>query len=138
MYGDIADLEVVHSPLREGRCIDRFVAQRARVTTASHSASARVHAILQAQRVDLICGAAHSVRELGGVWHESTGDRVTATHLRPAIVKYKILIACVLKSEVHHGIRGLHDLGLVDVAEVGILILLSASMIVGETGQTNP
>lgn len=76
--------------------------------------------------MDFVGGAAHSVRELGGVGHESAGDRVAALHLRPAIVEHNVFVTGVFEAEIDHGVGGLHDLCLVDIAEVCVLSVLLA------------
>jgi hypothetical protein len=75
--------------------------------------------------MDLVRSTAHAVGELGEVGHQPARDGVAALHLRPAVVEHNVLVPCVLEAEVDHGVGGLHDLCLVDVAEVGVLSMLS-------------
>lgn len=136
---DITYLEVVNSPLREGLRIDRFVAQRARVATTSHSASTRVHAILQTQSMNLVCSAAHTIRELLGIRHQSASNRVTMIFDRPTVVEDDVLVPGILEAQVDHGVRGLQDLSLVHIAEVCVLVLVLVSAISDQPNfQTNP
>lgn len=123
----ITDLEIVNSPLSEGLGVNCFITQGTRVATASHSASARVHAILQAQSMNLVCGTAHAIRELCGIRHKSAGDRITVILYRPTVVEDDVLVPSVFETQVDHGVRGLHDLGLVHVAEVCVLVLVSVA-----------
>jgi hypothetical protein len=94
----VTDLEIIHSPLRKSRCINLLVAQRAGVAPASHGASARVHAILETQGVDQICGTAHPIREFGGVWLQSACDGVAATHLGPAVIEDDVFVPGVFEA----------------------------------------
>ena len=75
--------------------------------------------------MDLVCGAAHTIREFFGIWHQSASDRITVILHRPTIVENNVLVPSVLEAQVDHGIRGLHDLGLVHIAEVCVLVSLS-------------
>lgn len=122
-------LEIVDSPLREGLRVDRLITQRARVATTSHGASTRIHAILQAQSMDLIRGTTHAIRELLGIRHQSASDRITVISHRPTVVENDVLVPGVLEAQVDNGIRGLHDLGLVHIAEVCVLAMMSVPAI---------
>jgi hypothetical protein len=79
--------------------------------------------------MDLVCGAAHTIRELLGIRHQSASDRITVILYRPAVVEDDILIPGILEAQVDHGIRGLQDLGLVHIAEVCVLVLVSVAVI---------
>lgn len=132
-------LEIVDSPLREGLRVDRLITQRARVATTSHGASTRVHAILQAQSMDLVCGAAHTIRELLSIRYQSAGDRITVILHRPTVVENDVLVPGVLEAQVDNGVRGLHYLGLVDITEVCVLVMMSVPAIRENIiTQTNP
>jgi hypothetical protein len=134
----LTNLEIVNSPLRKGLRVYRFVTQRARVATACHGASTRVHAILQAQSMDLVCGAAHAIRELFGIRHQSISDRITVILHRPTIVEDNVLVPGVLEAQVDHGVRGLHDLSLVHIAEVCVLVLMLVPYANLFISRTNP
>jgi hypothetical protein len=114
-------LEIIHPPLSKSRRINRLITQRTRVPTTSHRARTRIHAILQTQIMNLVRSTAHAVGELGEVGHQPARDGVAALHFRPAVVEHDVLVPSVLEAEVDHGVGGLHDLRLVDVAEVGVL-----------------
>jgi len=124
METEITNLEIVNSPLRKSLSIDCFIAQRARVATTGHGASTRVHAVLQAQSMYLVCGTTHAIGELAGIRHQSAGDRITVILYRPAIVEDDVLVPGILEAQVDHGVRGLQDLFLVHVAEVCVLVMM--------------
>jgi len=72
--------------------------------------------------MDFVGGAAHAVRELGGVGHQAARDGVAAVHFRPAVVEDEVLVPGVFESEIDHCVGGLHDLRLVNIAKVGVLV----------------
>ena len=123
----VVELPVVDPPRRQRVSVLLLAAVGAGVAGAGEGPRVAVQAELQAQVVDLLRQAVHSLGELGRVGDEVA--RPIALLQRPAVVDVDVDVAQVLEAEVDEGLGGLQD----DGRRCGValrLILCSIGLVV--------
>jgi hypothetical protein len=142
MNSRATDLEIVDTPRGERLCINGFVTDRAWVATTCHGACARIDTELEAQVMHFVCCSLNAFwesefesvgitwpkkagRSLGEVGQQLVCNSISASHLRPTVVRVDIFVAGGLETLVFHGIGCLQDTRLIDVTAIGVLKALS-------------
>ena len=110
--------EVVHAPLRVLEGVLEFMAPAAGIAAAGFGAGAIINAELEAARVQVVTQRLHSAGKL---------DRVRlkvalgiALHRGPSVVEHDVIVAGVPHAVFDHGLGGLFDHELVNLAGEGV------------------
>lgn len=113
-------LKVIHTPRGEDVGVLLLVAQAAGIFAAGEDACRAIHSILHAQVVDAVGNSLHAVGKLLGVVDEVAGVIAAG---RPAIIEHDVVITQVAQAVVNHGLSGVEQELLGDVAMEGIPVV---------------